>query len=172
MTPLGWLQIALFAALVMAVIKPLGGWIARIVEGKVSIPRPLATLESGLYRLAGVDPAQEQTWAGYAFALMAFNFAGILALYGLQRFQNVLPFNPEGLDAVPPDLALNTAASFATNTSWQSYGGETTLSYLTQMAESRSNHSSPAPPVSPSPLHSCEVSPAVLRLRSEISGST
>jgi potassium-transporting ATPase potassium-binding subunit len=133
-TPLGWLQIGLFAALVVAVIKPLGGRIARIVEGQASTPRPLAAFENGIYRLAGVDPAREQTWTGYAFALMAFNFVGILVLYGLQRLQHVLPFNPQGFDAVPPDLALNTAVSFATNTSWQSYAGETTLGYLTQMA--------------------------------------
>jgi potassium-transporting ATPase potassium-binding subunit len=87
-----------------------------------------------MYRLAGVDPDQEQSWIGYALALLAFHLAGILALYALQRFQNVLPLNPQSFDPVAPDLALNTAVSFATNTSWQSYSGETTLSYLTQMA--------------------------------------
>jgi potassium-transporting ATPase potassium-binding subunit len=134
MTPLGWLQITLFTALIVAVIKPLGGYIAGIVEGQATIPRPLVALETGIYRLAGVDPAREQTWAEYALALMAFNLVGILALYGLQRGQHMLAFNPQGFDAVSPDLALNTAVSFATNTSWQSYAGETTLSYLTQMA--------------------------------------
>ncbi len=133
MTPLGWLQIALFTALIVAVIKPLGGYIAGIVEAQSRIPRPFGALETGIYRLAGIDPAREQTWAEYALALMAFNLVGILALYGLQRAQHMLPFNPQGFDAVPPDLALNTAVSFATNTSWQSYAGETTLSNLTQM---------------------------------------
>ena len=134
MTSTGWLQIALFVALAVAMIKPLGGWIASVVEGQIKIPGPLAAFERGLYRLAGVNPAEEQSWAGYGFALIAFNLAGILGLYGLQRLQGLLPFNPRGLAAVPPDLALNTAVSFATNTSWQSYAGETTLSYFTQMA--------------------------------------
>jgi K+-transporting ATPase ATPase A chain len=133
-TPQGWLQIALFTALIVAVIKPLGGYIAGIVEGQVRMPRPVAAMENGMYRLSGVNPAQEQTWAGYALALLAFNFVGILALYGLQRLQHMLPLNPQDFDAVPPDLALNTAGSFVTNTSWQSYAGETTLGYLTQMA--------------------------------------
>jgi potassium-transporting ATPase potassium-binding subunit len=133
-TPLGWLQIALFTALIVAVIRPLGGYIADILEGQARIPRPLVTFETGIYRLAGIDPAREQSWAEYALALMAFNLIGILALYGMQRAQHVLPFNPQKFDAVAPDLALNTAVSFATNTSWQSYAGETTLSHLTQMA--------------------------------------
>jgi K+-transporting ATPase ATPase A chain len=84
--------------------------------------------------LAGVDPGQEQSWIGYAVAVLCFHFVGIAALYLLQRVQNVLPLNPQQFAAVAPDLALNTAVSFATNTSWQSYAGETTLSYLSQMA--------------------------------------
>jgi K+-transporting ATPase ATPase A chain len=134
MTWQGWLQIAVFAALVAAVVKPLGGYIARIADGSSRVVRLFAPLETGLYRVAGVDPAEEQTWIGYAFALLAFHIAGIAALYALQRLQNVLPLNPQQMDAVAPDLALNTAVSFATNTSWQSYGGETTMSYLTQIA--------------------------------------
>jgi K+-transporting ATPase ATPase A chain len=134
MTWQGWLQIAVFAALVAAVVKPLGGYIARIADGSSRVVRLFAPLENGLYRLAGVDPAEEQTWVGYALALLAFHLVGIVALYALQRLQNVLPLNPQNMDAVPPDLALNTAVSFATNTSWQSYGGETTMSYLTQIA--------------------------------------
>jgi len=134
MTWQGWLQIAVFAALVAAVVKPLGGYIARIADGSSRVVRLFAPLETGLYRLAGVDPDEEQTWIGYAFALLAFHIAGIAALYALQRLQNVLPLNPQQMDAVAPDLALNTAVSFATNTSWQSYGGETTMSYLTQIA--------------------------------------
>jgi K+-transporting ATPase ATPase A chain len=134
MTWQGWLQIAVFAALVAAVVKPLGGYIARIADGSSRVVRLFAPLENGLYRLAGVDPAEEQTWVGYALALLAFHLVGIVALYALQRLQNILPLNPQNMDAVPPDLALNTAVSFATNTSWQSYGGETTMSYLTQIA--------------------------------------
>jgi K+-transporting ATPase ATPase A chain len=134
MTLLGWLQFALFAALVLAAIKPLGGCIARIAETQARIPRPLAWLEGQIYRLAGIDPTRQQTWSEYALALMAFNFAGMVALYGLQRLQPILPFNPQHFGAVPPDLAVNTAVSFATNTSWQSYAGETTLGYMVQMA--------------------------------------
>ena len=134
MTWQGWLQIAVFAALIAAVVKPLGGYIARIADGSSRIVRLFAPVETGLYRLAGVDPAEEQTWVGYALALLAFNIAGIVVLYALQRLQNVLPLNPQQMDAVPPDLALNTAVSFATNTSWQSYAGETTMSNLTQIA--------------------------------------
>ena len=133
MTWQGWVQIATFAVLITASVKPLGAYIANIVEDKANLPRPLAAFEHGLYRLAGVDPAQEQTWVSYAMALLCFHFFGIAALYALQRVQKVLPLNPEHFGAVAPDLALNTAVSFATNTSWQSYAGETTLSYLSQM---------------------------------------
>ncbi|MFI4980743.1 MAG: potassium-transporting ATPase subunit KdpA [Nevskiales bacterium] len=134
MTWQGWLQIAVFAALITAVVKPLGGHIARTVDGCGRTQRLLAPLENGLYRLAGVDPAEEQSWVEYVLALLWFHLVGIVALYGLQRLQNYLPLNPQQMDAVSPDLALNTAVSFATNTSWQSYGGETTMSNLTQIA--------------------------------------
>src|SRR5579862_1719837 len=134
MTWQGWVQIALFAAVIAAMVKPLGGYIARIVTGEARIPRSLAAIEACIYRLAGVDPAKEQGWVAYAFAVLWLQIVGIAALYLLQRVQNVLPLNPQAFDAVGPDLALNTAVSFATNTSWQSYAGETTLSYLSQMA--------------------------------------
>jgi K+-transporting ATPase ATPase A chain len=130
----GWLQIAIFAALIAAVVKPLGGYIARIADASSRVVRAIAPIETGLYRLAGVDPAKEQSWVTYAFALLSFNIAGIAALYALQRLQAMLPLNPQQMGAVAPDLALNTAVSFATNTSWQSYAGETTLSNLTQMS--------------------------------------
>jgi K+-transporting ATPase ATPase A chain len=130
----GWAQIALFAALITAAVKPLGGYIARVVEGTLRLPRPLAAIENRIYRLAGVDPGKEQGWTSYAVSLLLFHLVGIVALYGLQRAQNLLPLNPQGFDAVGQDLALNTAVSFATNTSWQSYAGETTLSNLSQMA--------------------------------------
>jgi len=134
MTWQGWVQIALFAALITVVVKPLGGHIARSLDGCGQVQHVLAPIENGLYRLAGVNPAEEQSWVGYALALLWFHLVGILALYALQRVQNLLPLNPQQFDAVTPDLALNTAVSFATNTSWQSYSGETTLSYLSQMA--------------------------------------
>jgi len=134
MTWQGWLQIALFAALIAGVVKPLGGHIAHSLDGCGRLQRALAPIENGLYRAAGIDPTEEQSWVTYAFAMLCFNLVGIVALYALQRLQNVLPLNPQQFDAVAPDLALNTAVSFATNTSWQSYGGETTLSYFSQMA--------------------------------------
>jgi K+-transporting ATPase ATPase A chain len=130
----GWLQIAVFTALITAAVRPLGAYVARIVDGPLKVPCLLSAFERGLYRLAGVDPEQEQNWVSYAVAVLCFHFVGIAALYLLQRVQNVLPLNPRQFDAVAPDLALNTAVSFATNTSWQSYAGETTLSYLSQMA--------------------------------------
>ena len=134
MTWQGWLQIAIFAALIAAVVKPLGGYIARIADGSSRVVRVFSPIETVLYRLAGIDPSEEQTWVAYALALLSFHIAGIVALYALQRLQAMLPLNPQNMDAVAPDLALNTAVSFATNTSWQSYAGETTLSNLTQMA--------------------------------------
>jgi K+-transporting ATPase ATPase A chain len=135
MTWQGWLQIALFAALVVAAIRPLGGYMARVFDGpRTPLQRLLRPFEFALYRLAGIDPAQEQHWSSYAGGLLVFHLAGIVMLYGMQRLQAVLPLNPQQFGAVPPDLALNTAVSFATNTSWQSYAGETTLSYFVQMA--------------------------------------
>jgi K+-transporting ATPase ATPase A chain len=128
MTVNGWVQIALFCALVVALARPLGGWLHRVLGGApTAVERPL-------YRLAGVDPREEQGWLGYALALLAFNLAGVLLLYALQRLQGGLPLNPGGMAAVPPELAFNTAVSFVTNTNWQNYGGETTMSHLTQMA--------------------------------------
>ncbi len=135
MTVTGWLQIALFAAIVGALTRPLGGYLARVYAGERTPLRPLiAPVETALYRLAGIKPQTEQSWYGYAISFLVFHAAGIIALYGLLRLQSVLPLNPQAMTTVAPDLALNTAVSFVTNTSWQSYGGETTLSYLSQMA--------------------------------------
>ncbi len=167
----GWLQIAVFAALITAAVKPLGGYIARSVGGDGKVQRSFAAVENGLYRLAGIDPDEEQSWVSYALAMLVFNLVGIVALYILQRAQNLLPLNPQQFDAVSPDLALNTAVSFATNTSWQSYGGETTLSYLSQMAGITVQSSCPARPASPWPSRWCAVSRAAPRRRSAISGS-
>ncbi|MEJ0015801.1 MAG: potassium-transporting ATPase subunit KdpA [Acetobacteraceae bacterium] len=134
MTWQGWLQIAIFAGLAVAVVKPMGGYIAANVNGGGRVQRLCAPIERLLYRAGGIDPQQEQTWIGYALAMLWFHLAGIAALYGLLRLQDILPLNPQQFAAMTPDLALNTAVSFATNTSWQSYGGESTLGYLAQMS--------------------------------------
>ncbi len=134
MTGNGLLQLVVYLVVLLALVKPLGAYMARVYEGRpVGLGRVLGWLERLIYRLSGVRADQEMGWKTYAVAMLAFNLAGMLFLYALQRVQGVLPLNPEKLDAVSPDLAFNTAASFVTNTNWQSYGGETTLSYLTQM---------------------------------------
>ena len=134
MTLVGWLQIALVLALVLASAIPLSFYIAAVFSGARTFLTPvLQPLERGFYRLAGVDERREQDWFTYAMALLAFSVAGFLSLYALQRLQNLLPFNPSGQDAVPAGLAFNTSISFITNTNWQNYGGETTMSHLTQM---------------------------------------
>jgi potassium-transporting ATPase potassium-binding subunit len=131
----GWLQIVIFVAIVGLLTRPLGGYLARIYAGERTFLRPLiGPIETALYRLAGVKPEIEQSWYRYTASFLLFHALGIIALYTLLRLQSVLPLNPQELSAVPPDLALNTAVSFVTNTSWQSYGGETTLSYASQMA--------------------------------------
>ena len=134
MTIVGWLQIVLVLALVLATAIPLSGLITSIYSGKDNFLTPvLRPVERGFYRLAGVDETREQSWFIYAIALIAFSIAGFVSLYALQRLQNVLPLNPQGFDAVGSDLAFNTSISFVTNTNWQNYGGETTMSHLTQM---------------------------------------
>jgi K+-transporting ATPase ATPase A chain len=127
-------QVLLFFGVLLALVKPLGWYMARVYEGQpCGLDRFLGPVERAMYRLCGVRPADEMDWKRYARAMLLFNAAGLFFLYGLQRLQNLLPLNSANLGAVPPDLAFNTAASFATNTNWQAYGGETTLSYLTQM---------------------------------------
>jgi len=135
MTTNGILQLVLYLAVLLALAKPLGAYMARVYTGeRTSLDRILRPVERWLYRMIGVDPAAEMSWHAYAGAFMVFSIAGLFMTYTFQRLQAILPLNPAGLAAVPPDLAFNTAASFATNTNWQSYGGETTMSYLTQMA--------------------------------------
>ncbi|MBE7199053.1 MAG: potassium-transporting ATPase subunit A, partial [Parafilimonas terrae] len=130
----GWIQIALFCAVVLALVKPLGLYMTRVFSGERTLLSPvLGPVERGLYRAAGVDARQEQTWLGYAGALVVFHVFGFLVLYAVLRLQTVLPLNPAGQGEVAPDLAFNTTTSFLTNTNWQSYGGDTTLSYLSQM---------------------------------------
>jgi K+-transporting ATPase ATPase A chain len=127
-----WAQIGLYFGVLFALVKPLGGYMARVYEGgKTGLEPVLGRMERLLYRFCGVHP-EEMGWKTYALAMLAFNGVGLLAVYLLQRFQGVLPLNPANLGAVSPDSAFNTAVSFATNTNWQGYGGESTMSYLTQ----------------------------------------
>ena len=134
MTLVGWAQIALVLALVLACAIPLSKFIADVYAGERTFLSPvIGPVERGFYRLAGVDPAREQDWFAYTIAMLVFSIAGFLSLYAIQRLQNFLPLNPRGFDAVPPDLAFNTSDSFITNTNWQNYSGETTMSHLTQM---------------------------------------
>jgi K+-transporting ATPase ATPase A chain len=134
-TPLGQLQIVLFVAVLVACVKPLGAFMARLYAGERTwLSSVLGPVERLVYRVAGVDPTHEHDWQRYTLAVLAFNVAGLLVVYLLQRFQHLLPLNPQGFAAVSPDSAFNTAVSFATNTNWQGYGGEATMSYLTQMA--------------------------------------
>ncbi|MBZ9853793.1 potassium-transporting ATPase subunit KdpA [Mesorhizobium sp. CA13] len=134
MTINGWIQILLYCGILVLLVKPLGGYMHRVFSGDRTLLSPvLGPVERGLYRLAGTGD-HEQHWTGYAAAMLFFNLAGFLALYFLQRLQGGLPYNPAGMSAVEPGLAFNTAASFMTNTNWQNYGGESTMSYLVQMA--------------------------------------
>src|SRR5438045_5948630 len=135
MTFVGWVQAFVFFALIVAVAKPIGAYMFRVFEGgEAPLGRRLARLENGIYRLFGVDPRQEQDWKQYTFALLAFSTFGVLVTYAIQRLQGHLPFNPQHFAGVEHALAFNTAATFTTNTNWQAYGGESTMSYLTQMA--------------------------------------
>ncbi len=130
----GLLQIAVYVIALLAMAKPLGAYMARVyLDESVGLNRWFARVERLFYRLSGVTPEQEMRWTQYALAMLVFNLMGLLAVYLLQRFQDVLPLNPQALPAVTPDSAFNTAASFATNTNWQGYSGEATMSYLTQM---------------------------------------
>jgi len=135
MTANGLLQIAIYFLILLVLTKPLGGYMTRVFAGERTFLSPLfQPVENLFYRIARIDPRQEQRWTGYAIAMLIFNLAGFLLLYAMQRFQSLLPFNPQHMSDVAPDLAFNTAISFATNTNWQNYGGETTMSYFTQMA--------------------------------------
>ena len=135
MTLNGWIQIAFYFVVLTALVVPLGRFMARVFEGERTFLTPvLRPVESGLYRLAGVTESREQHWISYTIAMLLFNAAGFILVYALQRLQAALPVNPADMSAVAPDLAFNTAVSFTSNTNWQNYGGESTMSYLTQMA--------------------------------------
>ncbi len=131
MTTLGWAQIALVLAAILAAAIPLARYIAAVAAGRVTF---LAPVERAFYAAGGIDPARGMGWRGYTLAMLAANAAGFLLLYALLRLQGVLPFNPQGFDGIPPFLAFNTAISFVTNTNWQAYSGEAAMSYLSQMA--------------------------------------
>ena len=134
MTVLGWIQILLFCAIVVVLVKPLGGYMTRVFNGERTLLSPLLRpVESGIYWIGGVDEKREQHWLTYTVSMLLFHVGGFLIIYGLMRLQAGLPFNPAEQSAVAEDLSFNTAISFITNTNWQNYGGESTLSYLTQM---------------------------------------
>ena len=129
-----WIQLVVFLLVLAVVAWPMGKWLAAVADGR--LPRwlaPIRGIENGLYKLAGVDAGASMGWKPYALGLLAFNVLGVIAVYALQRLQGVLPLNPQGMAAVSPDSSFNTAISFVTNTDWQGYGGESTMSYLTQM---------------------------------------
>ncbi len=130
MNALGWIQLFVFLALLLAAAWPLATWITKVMDGRFALGR---RLEAPLLRAAGVSPDAAQGWLPYGLGLLLFNALGVLAVYALQRAQAVLPLNPQGMAAVTPDSAFNTAVSFVTNTNWQGYGGESAMSYLTQM---------------------------------------
>ena len=130
----GWIQIVLYFIVLLASAKPLGIFIAKILDGKPTLlSKPFGWFERLIYRTSGIDASREQNWKSYAVAVIVFNLIGALVVYGLQRLQMSLPLNPAGMSAVTPDSSFNTANSFATNTNWQGYGGESTMSYLVQM---------------------------------------
>ena len=134
MTLFGWIQILVYCGIIILLVKPLGGYMYRVFNGERTLLSPIfGPLERGLYRICGTSDREEQHWTSYAVAMLLFNLAGFLLLYVLPRVQGLLPYNPAGMAAITPDLAFNTAVSFVTNTNWQNYGGESTMSYFVQM---------------------------------------
>jgi K+-transporting ATPase ATPase A chain len=133
--PNAWFQFALFVGALLLITKPLGLYLVRVLDaqGRTFLDRLVKPVERLTYRVCGIDPAKEQNWFGYTLALLVFSFVGLLFTYFILRYQDRLPLNPQHLPALSPALAFNTAASFTTNTNWQSYGGESTMSYFSQM---------------------------------------
>ncbi len=160
MTFLGWVQIVLYCAIVLALVQPLGWYMTRVFNGERTFLAPvLRPVETVLYRVAGVDPAREQHWLAYTIAMLFFHVGGFLILYALMRLQTLLPFNPAGQSAVAEDLSFNTAVSFITNTNWQNYGGESTSKASSRRSRwgrsprrSRSRCSAPTAAVSSTPM--------------------
>ena len=130
MTNHAWLLLGLYLATLLLLVKPLGAYIARVMDGRLAFA---SRIENAVFRLCGIRRDEEMGWLQYALAMLLFNALGVLAVYALQRLQLWLPLNPQGMAACRPDSAFNTAVSFVTNTNWQGYGGEPTMSYLTQM---------------------------------------
>jgi K+-transporting ATPase ATPase A chain len=134
MTTNAVVQLVFYVVVLLVLAKPLGAYMARVYEGRqLALDRALSWLEHLIYRAGGIRPTEEMGWKGYALAMLTFNFLGLLAVYFLQRAQGILPLNPQGMAGVSPDSSFNTAVSFATNTNWQGYAGESTMSYLSQM---------------------------------------
>ena len=131
----GWIQLTLYMLVLLALTKPMGLYLVQVMDagGKTFLDPVLRPLERFLYRFFGLDPKKEQDWKGYTFSLLLFSLVGLLFTYFILRLQHLLPLNPQGFGPVPADLAFNTAVSFTTNTNWQNYGGESTLSYFSQM---------------------------------------
>ena len=125
-----WILLGIYLAVLLLTVKPMGLYIATVMEGRFRLG---GKIERPLYRLCGIKPDEEMGWLNYAFAILLFSLFGVLAVYALQRLQLWLPLNPQAFPNVSPDSAFNTAISFVTNTNWQGYGGESTMSYLTQM---------------------------------------
>ncbi|MGA8803360.1 MAG: potassium-transporting ATPase subunit KdpA, partial [Solirubrobacterales bacterium] len=135
MTVNGWLQLAIYFAVLTALVPVLGGYMARVYQGeRLLLERPLGWLERLIYRLLGPSARTEQDWKGYGKTVIVFSFVFWLVLYFILRTQNIHPWNPEGFNSAPWDVTFNTTSSFVTNTNWQYYGGETTMTYFSQMA--------------------------------------
>src|SRR6476469_252327 len=132
MTANGWLQIALYSVVLLALPKPMGVYMVKVYDGSMGWLRPVERL---LYRLGGIDPEEDQHWTAYTAAMLIFSAVSMLLTYVVLRLQHILPFNPQHLPAVADRQAFETAASFTTNTNWQSYVGETTMSYFSQMTQ-------------------------------------
>ena len=130
----GWLQFAIYSLILLATVRPVGIYLARVMEGEGTWLDPvLRPIERLIYKLSGINADREMNWREYAFAILGFSAVSLILTYAIERLQGFLPWNPQGLAAVGPDLAWNTAASFTTNTNWQAYVPETTMSYFTQM---------------------------------------
>ena len=168
MTANGWLQIAFFSIALLLVTKPLGIYVLKVYDGSMSWLRPV---ERALYRLGGVDADEDQHWTRYAASMLIFSAASMLLTYAVLRLQQLLPLNPQHLGAVPDRQAFETAASFTTNTNWQSYSGETTMSYFSQMTQLAFHNFAPRRPASRSPSRSRAASRGTPRDSSATSGS-